>query len=91
MAEIKNQIAKKENNQQEMETMHYRPNEANINYNGITLNVDIPQFLKNIKKFNEKRRERKREKQAFKELKKLEGKTLRDVKHYEEVIDYDEE
>jgi len=64
--------------QQDMNQMYYRPNEANFNYHGITLNVNIPEFVGNIKRAINTAQEKK----ALRELKKLEGKTLRDAQHH---------
>jgi len=80
------QVVRKQTNsparrEDQMETMQYKTNQANFNYNGITLNVDIPEFLGNIKKFKENQQRKK----ANKELQKLRGKTLEDVKCYEDV------
>lgn len=76
------------NNQQDMNQMYYRPNEANFNYKGITFNVDIPMFIEQIKKLIDNGQKKK----ALRELKKLENKTMTDVQHhnsdvFEEIID----
>jgi len=83
-----NEVSNQQNNNQEMEKLYYKPNEASFNFNGITLNVDIPTFVGNIKKI----REENRRKKALKELKKLEGKTLRDAQHHveDETIEVEE-
>jgi len=93
MAETNNtnkQLVKKQTNLPEetsqMESMHYRPNEASFNYNGITLNINIPVFLDKIKIMREKQLQKK----AMKELKKLEQKTMEDVKCYDNVV-YEED
>jgi len=81
------------NQQQNMNQMYYRPNEANFNYQGITFNVNIPEFVSNIKRVISKAQERK----AIRELRQLEGKTLRDTQHhsnkdvFSEIIDEIEE
>jgi len=75
-------LTKKENNElssnQETNTLHYRPNEASFNYGGITLNINIPEFLENVKKIKDNYQERK----GLKELKSLEQKTIEDAKKY---------
>jgi len=78
--------------QQNMEQMYYRPNEASFNYNGVTLNINLPTFVKTIKKIIDNSKKNK----ALKELKKLEQKTMTDVQHhnggvFEEIIDEIEE
>ena len=64
MSETKNKLTNQNQQSDEMSTMHYKPNEANINYGGFTLNIDIPKFIDTIKTIKEKRAAKK----AMKEL-----------------------
>jgi len=65
-------------NQQDMNQMYYRPNEANFNYKGVTFNVNIPMFIENIKKLIKSGQEKK----AMRELRELEQKTKTNKEHH---------
>lgn len=75
------------------ETVKYRTNEASFNYNGVTVNINIPKVLDGIKSFKQKRMQQK----ALKELKEGQDRFHREMERHnefdpnEDIIYTDEE